>query len=584
MTRLKSKADEFRRLPAASKAKLLKECLTKYQKVDVKSWSADACAVNGIDLADHTKDALGNPTGPSRHALDALTTTSVIAGRITKLHRTLDELSKTGVLPKATSSRVRDDGVNVEQVFPAVPNDAYTPAGKGKVTAELWIEAGEVTQGNEFPGLEAVPDAEASGGVAVVLGAGNRDFLSFVDLLDCLIMRGEVAVLKLHDLRNYMLDRFLAILKPFTDKGYVEVVTGSLELAQGLIYHSDVAHVHMTGGNVTHDAILWGGVDDAAKKRREANTPMLRAGFTSELGNVTPWIVVPAANGSKWTTKETDYHAKCLAVAFIDQAGANCLSPKVLVLPKREGPHPFLECFKMWLGRMALEAPFYPGMHARYKAFLEQYDESEVELIKQKPYQKAQTKFGEPLPWAIVKVNPDGNQHALLTEAFAPIISVVEIDCPRSDEGNAEYLNKAVEFCNDKIWGSLCATLLIHPSFAAQNPDGVEKAIADLRYGQVVLNLWQARTYDICEAVWGAHPGTYKPEVDSCSGSGFVGNSLGYDKVIKAVVRSPFMSSAQIGGVGGVPTPALCFALTDFLRGPSFWGLMRVAGNSCTIL
>ena len=55
-----------------------------------------------------------------------------------------------------------------------------------------------------------------------------------------------------------------------------------------------------------------------------------------------------------------------------------------------------------------------------------------------------------------------------------------------------EYIDRAVAFANDTIWGTLNVTLLVHPA-SLRDPavaEAVEQAVANLRYGTVAVNYW----------------------------------------------------------------------------------------------
>src|SRR4029453_19445353 len=79
---------------------------------------------------------------------------------------------------------------------------------------------------------------------------------------------------------------------------------------------------------------------DVVRPRREAGAsppergPVGAARFVAELGNVTPWIVVPG----EWSAKELRFQAQNLAGSILSNASFNCICPKVVVT-SRAGPH-----------------------------------------------------------------------------------------------------------------------------------------------------------------------------------------------------------------------------------------------------
>ena len=59
--------------------------------------------------------------------------------------------------------------------------------------------------------------------------------------------------------------------------------------AQAAVAAPLTTHVHLTGGQGAFDSIVWGGRDPHAAGAE----PLLTKPITCELGNVTPWIIVP---------------------------------------------------------------------------------------------------------------------------------------------------------------------------------------------------------------------------------------------------------------------------------------------------
>ena len=95
---------------------------------------------------------------------------------------------------------------------------------------------------------------------------------------------------------------------PFIDLGVVRILTGGAEEGGYLVRHPKVAHVHMTGGAPTHDAIVWGPGEEGARRKAEG-TPLLDKPITSELGGVSPTIVVPG----DWSAADLKFQAEHLA-------------------------------------------------------------------------------------------------------------------------------------------------------------------------------------------------------------------------------------------------------------------------------
>lgn len=108
------------------------------------------------------------------------------------------------------------------------------------------------------------------------------------------------------------------------------VINGGVAEGKALVASKMISTIHMTGGKITHDIIVWG-FGPKAEELKAAKTPLLEKPITSELGAVSPWIIVP----SDWSETELEHHAKTLAVAFTANNSCNCCAPSVLVLPKQ---------------------------------------------------------------------------------------------------------------------------------------------------------------------------------------------------------------------------------------------------------
>ena len=113
-------------------------------------------------------------------------------------------------------------------------------------------------------------------------------------------------------------------------------------------------------------------------------------------------------------------------------------------------------------------------------------------------------------------------------------------------DSTADFIVSAVDFCNDVLWGTLSATVLVDPRTAKEAPvaAALDHALATLRYGSVGLNAWHALSFLAGTTTWGAYPG--HPTTDIRSGVGVVANTFMFADVEKSVVRGPFVA---------VPTP-----------------------------
>ena len=101
------------------------------------------------------------------------------------------------------------------------------------------------------------------------------------------------------------------------------------------------------------------------------------------------------------------------------------------------------------------------------------------------------------------------------------------------------FLDEAVNFANDRLWGTLAAGIVVHPKTMKDPTTGsaVERAITRLRYGSVNVNAWSGLLFAFCTPPWGGHPSSSPADIQS--GMGFVHNTPMLEGIEKAVMRHP---------------------------------------------
>jgi hypothetical protein len=118
--------------------------------------------------------------------------------------------------------------------------------------------------------------------------------------------------------------------------------------------------------------------------------------------------------------------------------------------------------------------------------------------------------------------------------------------------------------------------MLVHPATLDEHGDAVARAVADLRYGSIGVNVWPGVVYGLVSPTWGAYPG-HTPE-DIQSGTGVVHNAFLFDHPEKSVVRAPFRIRPTPPWFSGHENLLdLGRKLVAFEAKPSWRGLFRVA-------
>jgi acyl-CoA reductase-like NAD-dependent aldehyde dehydrogenase len=438
------------------------------------------------------------------------------------LIETLESLEETGSPPvDTTATRQRPDGQLVADVFPASLWDRVVYPG---FSAEVWMQEGVDRQNLQEHLAEFYRDPDPDGAVSLVLGAGNVASIPPLDALHRLFTEGRVCMLKLNPVNDYLGEFYEQAFEEFIDAGYLDIAYGGAEVGDYLCHHDVVDDIHITGSDKTHDAIVFG-TDDEAEERKERGEPKLDKPITSELGNVSPVILVPGP----WSADDLQFHAENVATQLANNAGFNCNAARVLVMPEQwEHREAFMEALGEVFADLDQRVAYYPGARERFDRFTDL--EADVEIIGEVD------EDDETLPYAILQdVDPEDHDHpAFREEAWCTVMAETRL----AGKTPGAFLANAVEFCNDVLWGTLNAEIIVHPETRRDLGPRLEDAIADLEYGNIALNHWPSLSYGLGITPWGAYPG--QPLKDIQSGRGFVHNTLMFDKPQKSVIDGPF--------------------------------------------
>ncbi|MGH7804036.1 MAG: aldehyde dehydrogenase family protein, partial [Candidatus Binatia bacterium] len=355
---------------------------------------------------------------------------------------------------------------------------------------------------------------------------GNTSSIGPLDSLYKLFTEDQVVVLKMNPVNEYLGAIFEQAMAPFVSAGFVKVVYGGAAEGAYLCQHADVDEIHVTGSDKTHDAIVFGAGEEG-RRNKAARRPILTKRITSELGNVSPMIVVPGP----WSPADIAFQAVNLASSLANNGGFNCNATRVIVQHRGWGDRQTLvEAVKRVFAATPPRAAYYPGAADRYASFRAAHPEApEIGVAG----------AGE-LPWLFVAgVDPERRDDiCFTTEAFCSVTSETALEA----SSVAAYVDRAVEFANETLWGTLNAGILVHPK-SLRDPEvkaAVDRAVANLRFGSIAVNAWPAISYALAATTWGAFPG-HDP-YDIRSGIGVVHNTYLLEKTEKSVVRCPFRS------------------------------------------
>lgn len=455
--------------------------------------------------------------------------------------RTLAGIAARGRSP-VPKPRVRPDGRTVLDVFPYNLYDRMLLSG---ISAQVWMQPGVHPADVAREAASFYARSQPEGRLALVLGAGNIASIPPLDVLYKLLADGSVCMLKMNPVNEYLGPIFERAFGAFVDAGYLRFAYGGADVGAYLCGHDLVQDIHITGSETTHKAIV-------------ASIGTGKT-ITSELGNVSPTIVIPGP----WSAGDIAFQAENIATQKAHNAGFNCIAAQVLVLPKAwEHSGTLHDRIVDVFDRMEQRPEYYPGAAQRRTALA-----GDLTQLR-----------------TTVHVDPSQiDNRAFNTEAFCGVLACVEL--PGTIE---EYVRDAVAFANDRLHGTLGVNVVVHPATMKAHPQLVDDAIAQLRYGCIAVNGWTGIGYFITETPWGAYPGHTLESVGS--GIGVVHNSYFIERTEKSVVHAPFTPfprSVRSGQFSLLPRPPwfvtnrmqaeIGRALCDFELSPSPGRAMRIA-------
>lgn len=447
-----------------------------------------------------------------------------VAKQLRQLRQALADIATSGQPKIPGPVSTRPGGQVVAQVF---PQTTYDRLFFGGVTAEVWMEPGVTQEGLSATQATIYQNKNHEGKVALVLGAGNVASIGPLDIIYKLFMEDQVVLYKTNPVNAYvgplLQECFHALIEP----GYLRIVYGGASEGAYLCNHADIEEIHITGSDKTFDAIVFGTGAEGAKRKTEKR-PLLQKRITGELGNVSPVIVVPGP----WSQSDLSYQAMHITSMLTNNSGFNCNATRVIIQHAGWGQRgDLLRALRETLSKIPLRNAYYPGAHDRQRAFVAAHPDAE----------EFGTPQGQELAWTFITDvdahNPD--DICFTTEAFCGLFSETALEA----ESVVEYIERAVEFANEGIWGTLNTTILVHPQSLKdpQIAQAVERAVANLRYGSIGVNYWAGISFAIGTTTWGAFPGHSIDDIQS--GTGVVHNNLMFARPQKSVLRAPFRST-----------------------------------------
>ena len=501
--------------PAATSLSPIDEPLSIQRRIQLCAECLNATIAVAPEWTALAIRAKGLPTDSPAQAEDILSGPTVVARQLQLSMQTLRRISdeQNPLLPGKTT-RLSNGQLSVP-VFPTAGfYDSLTFMG---LQASVRLDA-SANEKNLHGTLADEIRRETTSGISAVLGAGDVSSIPATDSLNRILFEGRRVALKLNPVNDYLAPVFQKAFAPLINAGLMQILTGGADVGHLLICSPDVADVHITGSGQTHDAIVWG-TDDLANERRQNNKPLLDKPVTSELGNVTPWIIVPG----NYSERQLHSQAQHLTASITNNASFNCLATKVILTwerwPQRKR---FLELLEFYLAQTPIRPAYYPGAAERFRRF---------------SGKQISPNDNNELPWTLLQDQRIEERSELFTEeSFVCVCAETQLPA----KSPAEFLTHAVEFCNERMTGTLCASITVPVGFRKRYDNVIEDAISRLRYGSVCINQWSGLAYGLISPPWGAYPGATLSNIQS--GIGAVHNTYLLDRFEKTVLHGPLIN------------------------------------------
>ncbi len=507
--RLQDGSRGFARLSLPERISLARSMQAGYLAIARESVAA-ACAAKGVALGTSAEgEEWFNPWSVVRH--------------LRLVAEALTALARKGNTPIGPVSRTVDGRLAV-QVFPVSPVDRVLFP---RITTEVHLATGQTEEEMTRSRARWYKSEPLESGPVLVLGAGNMSMIPAMDVITKLFNEGKVCLLKMNPVNAYH-GPFIetAFAEPIA-RGFLAVAYGGAEEGAHLVQHPGIAEVHLTGSDRTYDAMVWGPAGPERELRKARNTPALTKPVTAELGNVSPVLVVPGP----YSDKELSFQAEAIAGAVITNASCVCTTPRVVLSPSGwSGRERLMAGLERIFTAAPVRSAYYPGADERWRKLTR--GRTELHLL-------GSAGEGE-LPWTLLPDldHEDTEEPAFAFEPFCPVLSEVAV----GSDDPLEFLTRAVEFANQRLWGTLTASIVVHPQTMADPSLGpaVETAITQLRYGTVAVNGWAGLSYSLTSPPWGAYPGSSPADIQS--GTGWVHNTPMLERIEKVVLRHPVTS------------------------------------------
>ena len=354
-------------------------------------------------------------------------------------------------------------------------------------------------------------------GISLILGAGNVSSIPLIYKIYEMVVNRHCILLKLNPVNEYLKPVFEKVFENFISRGFMVVTTGDINVSSYMTAHSGITNMHLTGSDKTYENIVYGSTLNEKDKGKKTLSKKNKKPFTTELGNVTPFIIHPG----KWSTSEIKFQARKIVTAKLNNNGFNCIAAQVIVLPKNwKQSQQLVEAIKKQLATEKDRLAYYPNSTETLKRL-----KSNKTIFQENDLTCATPHLTKDL---------DLNDYYEKNEVWSSTLFFKYLE----HDNDLDYVNKAISYVNQDVWGNLGVAVLIKKHDSKKVKDITKNYVDNLKYGTIAINEWPALGFIIPTMPWGGYPGNKDSDIQS--GQGYVHNAYFFESPLKGVLYSKF--------------------------------------------
>ena len=455
-----------------------------------------------------------------------------VANTVTACIELYESLVKGEMLQPISITEVKD-GLYDIHVFPHHAKDKI-----------MYADRKDILRVKDKP--KQVNPLDKPAGIIAALGAGN--YSSSLEMVKAMFLENCAVVHKPHHLNEATDEVWAKIMKPLVDIGALSFCDASE--GRALTQDERLSKIYFTGGTGTAQAIM--------------NATDIE--LVAEWGGNNPCIIVPG--NRPWTKKEIRHQALQIATVAKLNGGAVCGRPQTLVTSRHwTQREDFLAALKKAItGETPAAGTYYPGSDKVTTGFKEEYPDAETLKPEGGKYKHADF---------LVITDVTEDDYAVTHEAFCQIIDEVPLDVPTNA---AEFLPKAVEFCNTKLLGTLGSMILIDEDTKKAHRAVLDQAVTDMEYGGIAINTIPPFIFLSPYLTWGGN----EEGKTFVSGHGNFGNLLCYENVEKSIIEASFMSAGHMLNTNKSVNDTLSKNMAYFAMAPTWMNLTKLMAGAVT--